>query len=128
MTQMISQVQSWFCYKCGASNLHINAYCAMCATMNPVLQMRSQGAQTITIDNPPSRGLYIILALLFGSLGVHNFYAGRHTIGAIQVILWVVAIVTSLIYIGFLLWAVLIFWSVIEAICITDDGRGRRMR
>lgn len=46
-----------------------------------------------------SRGVYIILGLLLGGIGAHNFYIGRYSEGAINVMLsvivWVLAFVNT---------------------------------
>ncbi len=68
-----------------------------------------------------SRGIYIVLGLFFGSLGVHNFYAGRNWSGAIQLLITL-----------FLGWAILGFvitipWSLLEILTVTQDANGTRM-
>lgn len=46
--------------------------------------------QLVTVRK--SRGIYIILCLFFGGLGIHNFYAGFHKEGAIQLSLSMISI------------------------------------
>lgn len=64
-----------------------------------------------------------ILALLFGTLGIHNFYLGRTSVAIIQLLL---TIVGSLLFgVGIV---ISFIWSFIEAILIfmgkLDDGDG----
>ena len=66
-----------------------------------------------------SRGIYIILALFFGLLGIHNFYAGRIGVGACQCILFVTLFWTVIVPV------VLLVWVIIELFAVTTDGKGR---
>ena len=63
---------------------------------------------------PKSRITYIILALFFGSLGIHNFYAKRSGCGITQLLLTVLSF-------GFLA-AVSALWSLIEILAVDSDG------
>ena len=67
---------------------------------------------------PKSRIVYIILAVFLGSLGVHNFYAGRVGAGIGQLL------ITLLI--GWLVLPLLIvwLWVFIEICAVTRDGSG----
>ncbi len=66
---------------------------------------------------PKSRGVYIILGLLLGLLGIHNFYAGYHGRGAIQLIM-------TLTVIGTIITAL---WALIEVLTVVEDASGVRM-
>jgi TM2 domain-containing membrane protein YozV len=68
-----------------------------------------------------SRGVFIILGLLFGYLGIHNFYAGYYGRGAIQV---VITAVLGWIYVGFV---ITIVWALIELITVKTDAQGNPM-
>jgi hypothetical protein len=68
-----------------------------------------------------SRGVYIILGLFFGCLGIHNFYAGHNGRGAAQLI---TTILLGWLIIGLVITAL---WSLIEIIAETQDGDGQRM-
>ncbi len=75
----------------------------------------------VTIKPTKSRGLYIILGLLFGCLGIHNFYAGYYGRGFWQLLITVV-----------LGWAIIGIvatglWSLIEVITVRCDGTGEAM-
>lgn len=82
-------------------------------------QSYSQDRQVIKAAK--SRGVYIILALFFGLLGIHNFYAGRFLRGALQFIItaalgwFVVGIVITFI------------WALIDMFTVTTDGAGDAM-
>ena len=43
--------------------------------------------QPIVVTHAKSRGVYIILGLFFGCLGIHNFYAGRNGVGVAQLLI-----------------------------------------
>lgn len=79
-----------------------------------------------------SRGAYIILGLLFGWVGLHNFYAGHKVRGAFKmgIVLIAFGVDASLrFYTGFALVAFALFtlWSLIEIITIKKDGSGNAM-
>lgn len=61
-----------------------------------------------------SKNTYQILAFLLGSLGVHNFYAGRSSIGAIQLALTIF----SLGFASILVW----IWAIVEIFVVKNDG------
>ena len=75
------------------------------------------------------RIVYQLLALFFGQLGIHNFYAGRIAIAVIQL---VITIVGNIIAIAVLdasggVGPVLI-WALIEIFAVKKDGRGIPMK
>jgi TM2 domain-containing membrane protein YozV len=70
---------------------------------------------------PKSRGIYIILGLLFGTLGIHNFYAGRYGVGAAQCILTVLLCWTYIV--PFLV----VIWALVELFVQREDGAGNPM-
>lgn len=79
-----------------------------------------------------SRGAYIILGLLFGWVGLHNFYAGHKVRGAFKmgIVLIAFGVDAALrFYTGFALVALALFtlWSLIEIITIKKDGSGNAM-
>ncbi len=76
-------------------------------------------------DNPPippvpvlpkSRMTYVLLAIFFGGLGIHNFYAGYIGRGIAQLLISVLTL--------FMLSAISWFWAVIEACVVTKDTNG----
>ncbi len=66
-----------------------------------------------------SRLVYVITAVFLGSLGVHNFLAGRKKPAIIQLVMGTVG--WLLIGIPPLLAAL---WALYEAITVTEDGDG----
>lgn len=68
-----------------------------------------------------SRGVYIVLGILLGTLGVHNFYSGRYGLGVAQL-----AITLLLGWTIVVLGAVGV-WILIELIVTDTDGLGRKM-
>jgi TM2 domain-containing membrane protein YozV len=74
------------------------------------------------------RIVYIILALSLGSLGVHNFYAGRATQGIIQLLVSAASVMLLFVGIGLLTWAALGVWLIIEICTVTTDGEGLKMK
>lgn len=68
-----------------------------------------------------SRGVYIILGLFFGLLGIHNFYAGHNGRGAAQLI---ITLLLGWLFIGVV---ITFLWSLVEIISETQDGDGQRM-
>lgn len=79
-----------------------------------------------------SRGIYIILGILFGGLGFHNFYAGYYLLGGIKFgVLMVVFFLdaTTGFYSAFSLIALIVFtlWALIEIFVVTSDASGNKM-
>ena len=66
-----------------------------------------------------SRFAYIVLAILFGWLGVHNFYAGRSGSGVTQLLLSLFTCVGI-----FPIW----IWALFEALIVRHDGLDREMK
>ena len=65
---------------------------------------------------PKSRLAYCLLALFFGTIGIHNFYAGHGGRGIAQLLI-------TLLSAGCLA-PVVFIWAVIEMLVVTEDGRG----
>ena len=75
----------------------------------------------IVVRAAKSRGVFIILGILLGLLGIHNFYAGYYGRGAAQLIItlllgWVVVVVV-----------ITGLWVLIELFTVTDDADGNAM-
>lgn len=66
-----------------------------------------------------SRWLFVLLAILLGQIGIHNFYAGHNFRGICQLVL-------TLITFGYLA-GFMMFLNVLEAIFVTRDGDGKRL-
>ena len=65
------------------------------------------------------RTAYVLLAVLLG-IGGHNLYAGYTTKGVIQLI--------GVLFTCGVLWIPIWIWSIIEAIMVTEDGKGVRFK
>lgn len=65
-----------------------------------------------------SRGVYVVLAVLLGGLGVHNFYASRIGVGLVQL-----AVTVTL---GWMLLPLFFIWicAIVEACTVDRDGYG----
>lgn len=63
-----------------------------------------------------SRTVYIVLAILLGEFGVHNFYAGNTSRGVIQLALTLI----SCFWLGLFVW----IWAIIEGVTTTKDATG----
>lgn len=90
-----------------------------------------------------SRSSYFLLALFFGQLGIHNFYAKRMDIAIVQlfiglsnlvglVVILFVSLVTQgeggfLFFIPALIGLGQQIWAIIEMCTVTHDGTGKRM-
>lgn len=70
------------------------------------------------VKSAKSRGVYIILALFFGFFGIHNFYAGRFGVGAIQLL---TVLILGWFVVGFVIVAI---WVLIELFVVKTDGSG----
>ena len=73
------------------------------------------------VRSAKSRGIYIILGLFLGCLGIHNFYAGYYGRGAAQLI---ITILFGWLIIGIVITAI---WALIEICSVTQDGNGDKM-
>lgn len=67
--------------------------------------------------NQKSQLIYVILALLFGPFGLHNFYAQRWGRGLIQLCIT--------LFTGFVGTLITSLWSVINIFTINSDGNGK---
>jgi TM2 domain-containing membrane protein YozV len=94
--------------------------CLTCGAVGPVRGYPG-AAPVVLVQTPKSRGLFIILGLFLGCLGVHNFYAGYYAKGAVQV---AITLVLGWIIVGFVITAL---WALIEIITVTADADGQRM-
>ena len=70
-------------------------------------------------DSDRFRWLFVLLAIFFGQLGIHNFYAGHNFRAICQLIL-------TLISFGYLTW-IMIPLNILEAIFVLTDGHGKKL-
>lgn len=86
----------------------------------PALQPPQQVVVVASHESPASRGVYIVLGLFFGGIGIHNFYAGRSVAGVLQILIVLCSCGWGLL--------LTIPWSIIDIIVINKDGQGRMLR
>ena len=81
----------------------------------------ASNANVVVVRSATSRGLYIILGLFLGCLGIHNFYAGYYGRGAVQL---VITVLLGWFIIGFIITAL---WALFEICTVKHDGAGIAM-
>lgn len=121
-----------FCPACG-DDCSMNAMsCLQCGAMfdsssgqRPVAKRAEaepssapMAPRQMLVKSAKSRGVYIILGLFFGLLGIHNFYAGRLGIGVAQLL---VTCILGWFVVGIVITAI---WVLIEMFTVTHDGAG----
>lgn len=126
------EVKDGFCPACG-DDCHMSAAsCAQCGALfgpgsgqSPVAKRAAEAPQRapaadrpMVVKSAKSRGVYIILGLFFGLLGIHNFYAGRLGVGVAQLL---ITCILGWFVVGLVITAV---WTLIELCFITHDGAG----
>ncbi|MBM3877027.1 MAG: DUF4339 domain-containing protein [Verrucomicrobia bacterium] len=87
----------------------------------PPLAALPQQPSMVVVRPAKSRGVYIILGLFFGLIGVHNFYAGYHGRGAAQLI---ITLLLGWIIIGLV---ITFIWVLVDLLSVTHDADGERM-
>ena len=70
-------------------------------------------------DSDRFRWLFVLLAIFFGQLGIHNFYAGHNFRAICQLIL-------TLISFGYLAW-IMVPLNILEAIFVLSDADGKKL-
>lgn len=100
------------CPGCGAP---IAAPAASPAPAAPAVQ------QVQIVRQPKSRGVYIILGLLLGLLGIHNFYAGYNGSAVAQLLITLLT--------GWLIFPLILvaLWVIVELIVTDEDASGVKM-
>ncbi|MDO8530932.1 MAG: TM2 domain-containing protein [Dehalococcoidia bacterium] len=83
-------------------------------------QLQTKPAPVI-VNPVKSRGTFIILGVLLGWLGIHNFYAGYYARGAVQLL---IAVVLGWLIVGLV---INIVWVVFELVAVKVDAKGNAM-
>ncbi|MCD9086218.1 TM2 domain-containing protein [Stenotrophomonas sp. SY1] len=72
---------------------------------------------------PSSRTLYIVLAILFGPLGFHDFYIGKFGLGALKIIALLLMLVAEPLFFA-ALFVALYLLGLIQAFTVRHDSKG----
>lgn len=88
------------------------------------LEQRAPAEKTETAHGTKSRGLFIVLALFLGWLGIHNFYAGRYGAGGALFAISVVGLLMISTGIGSSILVGAWVCGIVDAIRRKTDGRG----
>lgn len=84
------------------------------------LILKSDTENTSLEVETKSRGVYIIIAVLFGLLGIHNFYIGRFKRGLLQLLS---TILLSVLFTSAIMW----IWILIDVFTVKTDGLGKEL-
>jgi TM2 domain-containing membrane protein YozV len=84
-------------------------------------EARHHSSAPLMVTASKSRGVFIILGILLGLLGIHNFYAGYYGKGAVQLI---VTLLLGWVIIGIFITGI---WVIVELITVTQDANGNAM-
>lgn len=114
-----------FCGNCGADLVPGAAVCMSCG-------YAVQQSAIVSAD-AKSKMAAGLLGIFLGGYGVHNFYLGYTVKAIIQLSITILGILTSCIYIGFLLIPAASIWGLVEGILILTgsikvDGKGNPLR
>lgn len=112
-----------YCPRCGTMGSMADKGCFMCGlqytgTTRPLYARPAKPEPQAAIRVAKSRGIYIILGLFFGMLGIHNFYVGRLGVGAAQLL---ITLILGWFVVGLIITFV---WVLIDLISVTKDGKG----
>lgn len=122
----VREAQGWYCVKCGVYNDLQSRLCAGCEDPNPLLavlfRQRSQSSFPTEVETPKRRAVYMLLGLLFGYLGFHNFYIKRNAEGNFQFF------VSLFLFWTIVLPIIMYFWSLVEVFTVKTDGSGNPLR
>lgn len=115
------------CPECEAKVSELAISCPQCGC--PIAEPEPQD---LHVTAPRSRGVHIILGLLFGAIGFHNFYSGHNGRGAFKLIVFSITFLLDLstgFNTGFCLVAAVFLGlcALIEIIFVGRDGHGYPM-
>ena len=94
-----------FCTSCGTELKAEAKFCHSCGRSstsqgNPSEATNTQSQIEKSNQSIRNRGIYIILGILLGLLGIHDFYAGRYKEGAIILCVTCSGFLFNLLYAG----------------------------
>lgn len=112
-----------YCPNCGKE---VNEGADVCLSCGKSLNNKQ------TAVNPDGKSKIVagLLALFFGTLGVHNFYLGYNGKAIAQLILTIVGSLTFIFFVGIFIVSAVGIWTFIEAILIftgsiNKDAKGQ---
>ena len=126
-----------FCVKCGTKLSDAEKFCHSCgepsgsSERNPSEATNTQSQIEKSNQSIRNRGIYIILGILLGLLGIHDFYAGRYKEGATILCVTCSGFLFNLFYAGNMLNSVscpflISFIIVVSEVCsVKTDGEGK---
>ena len=97
-----------YCNHCGSQIADQAAICVKCGV--------ATGRGNASGKQPTSRVLYVVLALLFGCLGVHNFVVGYTGRGVAQLLISVCTLFFGACFVA--------IWALVEAFTVKEDANG----
>ena len=101
-----------FCPNCGGEVSADQIVCVKCGG-----SLSAQAPSTPPIDSKAKdKTVFLVLGILLGSLGIHNFYAGYTGKGIIQLCI-------SVLSCGFLA-IISTIWGIIDALTVEKDASG----
>ena len=107
-----------YCIKCNSFVSDNASFCGNCGhpTADGIITLRQENISS------SNRLVYILLALFLGTLGIHNFYAGRIGSGVAQLLLTILIgwLIAPLFGVG--------FWVLLDICFVKHDGNGRRFQ
>ena len=93
-----------YCSNCGVKLEADQHFCHNCGVKT---QVESASSANTVVKGQKSKFIAGILAILLGSMGIHNFYLGYNSKGIKQLLLWV-------FFLGFISF----IWGIIDAVRI----------
>lgn len=114
--QPTTQQGTAFCRYCGNQILTTAAMCMKCGS--PIGSLQNGTTNSNSAVTRKSKTAYVLLALFFGYLGMHNFYAGYFGRGIAQFLICIL--------LGWLIYpiAILFIWNIIEILAVKQDSNG----
>lgn len=114
-----------YCANCGADLVNGAAVCMSCG-----YAVQNGSIASADAKSKLAAGLF---GIFLGAYGVHNFYLGYTGKAIAQLVITILGILTSCIYIGFLLIPIASIWGLVEGILIltgsiNKDAKGNPLR
>ena len=121
------------CPECSTNVSDKAASCPSCGCpISKKTESLSPNVTSAVVTLNKSRGIYIILGILFGASGFHNFYSGHNLSGGVKIGFFIVTFgldASTGFYSKFSLVALVIceLWALVEIMLVRTDGAGNKM-